>query len=174
MENVVLDNLLGRRSVRSYNGKPVEKEKVELLLRAAMAAPSALNRQPWHFIVVDKRELLDKIAELTPNAHAAATAPLAIVLCGNMQKAIEGEGKDYWMQDLSAATENILLAAEALNLGSLWTGICPIKERCATISRLFQLPEHIVPFATIIIGYEEGVTKPKDKFKEENISYNGY
>lgn len=105
---VVINNILQRTSVRSYEDRPVEKEKIEKLLRAGMAAPTAVNKQPWHFIVVTDKDQLQKLAEANPNAGMAAKAPLAIVVCGDMNKALEGDAREFWVQDCSAATENIL------------------------------------------------------------------
>lgn len=109
-EQAVLDNIATRTSVRDYEARPVEKEKIEKMLRAAMAAPTAMNKQPWHFVVVDQRNVLDALAGTNPYAKMLKKAPLAIVVCGNTDKMIEGGGRDFWIQDASAATENLLLA----------------------------------------------------------------
>lgn len=173
-EAAVYENIMTRASVRAYTDKAVEDEKVEKLLRAGMAAPSAVNVQPWHFIVVNDKNVLAKIAELTPNASMAKKAPLAIVVCGNLSKTDDENIRAFWVQDASAATQNILLEAHALGLGAVWTGTYPSKERCAKIAELMNLPEYIVPLNTIVIGYPAGETQPKDKWNTENISYNVY
>lgn len=173
-ETVVLNNIATRTSIRDYESRPIEKEKVEKMLHAAMAAPTAMNKQPWHFIVVDKRETLDAMAEASPNAKMLTKAPLAIVVCGNMDKAIEGKGRDFWIQDASAATENLLLAAHAMGLGAVWTGVYPSEERVDALRSLFSLPDNIVPLATVVIGYPAEKPEPKQKFKKENVSYNGF
>ena len=129
---VVINNILQRTSVRSYEDRPVEKEKIEKLLRAGMAAPTAVNKQPWHFIVVTDKDQLQNLAEANPNAGMAAKAPLAIVVCGDMNKALEGDAREFWVQDCSAATENILLAATGMGLGSVWTQ-APIRQRSAVL-----------------------------------------
>ena len=121
-EQAVLDNIATRTSIRNYEARKVEKEKIEKMLRAAMAAPTAMNKQPWHFVVVDKRDVLDALAEVNPYAKMLKKAPLAIVVCGDTDKMIEGGGRDFWIQDASAATENLLLAAHAMGLGAVWTG----------------------------------------------------
>ena len=157
---VVINNILQRTSVRSYEDRPVEKEKIEKLLRAGMAAPTAVNKQPWHFIVVTDKDQLQKLAEANPNAGMAAKAPLAIVVCGDMNKALEGDAREFWVQDCSAATENILLAAT--------------KERCAAVTKLLKLPKFLIPLNTIVIGYPDSQVTPKDKWKQENVSYNAY
>lgn len=170
-DSVVYDNIMTRTSVRSYLDKPIEDFKIQKLLHAGMAAPTAVNTQPWRFVVIKNRSSLDKIAELTPNARMAAEAPLAIVVCGNMKNEKEDVVRKFWTQDLSAATENILLQAHAMGLGAVWTGIYPDRERCDAISGLLSLPDHIIPFCTIVIGYPKGEQYPKDKWKPENVTY---
>lgn len=128
---VVINNILQRTSVRSYEDRPVEKEKIEKLLRAGMAAPTAVNKQPWHFIVVTDKDQLQKLAEANPNAGMAAKAPLAIVVCGDMNKALEGDAREFWVQDCSAATENILLAAQEWDLDPC--GQALIRQRSAVM-----------------------------------------
>lgn len=173
-EKAVLNNIATRTSIRDYEARPVEKEKVEKMLRAAMAAPTAMNRQPWHFIVVDRRSVLDRLADACPNAKMLKKAPLAIIVCGDMDKAIEGGGRDFWIQDASAATENLLLAAHAMGLGAVWTGAYPSEERCKVIEKVFSLPDNIIPLNIVVIGYPAEHPQPKEKFKEDNISYNVY
>lgn len=161
-----------RTSVCQYQDQAVESDKIQTLLKAGMAAPSAMNAQPWHFVVVTDKEQLKAIAEATPNAGMAAEAPLAIVVCGDMSKVGKDANKDFWIQDVSAASENILLAAHALGLGAVWTGTWPRQERSQKISDLLKLPDHFIPFNTIVIGYPAESPAVKDKFKAENISYN--
>lgn len=170
-KNAALENILTRTSVRSYTEQPVEPAKVELLLRAGMAAPTAVNKQPWHFVVLDTREALDRLVSANPRAGMLKQAPLAIVVCGDMTKALEGKAREYWIQDCSAATENILLAAHALGLGAVWTGTYPIEDRVKATTEALSLPEHIIPLCTIVIGYPKGDAQPKDKWKPENVSY---
>ena len=171
---VVLNTILKRTSIRSYENKTVEKEKIEKLLRAGMAAPTAMNKQPWHFVVVTDKGQLQKLSEANPYAAMAAKAPLAIVVCGDMKKAAEGNAREFWIQDCSAATENILLAATGMGLGAVWTGTYPSKERCADVAKILELPESLIPLNTIVIGYPDADVSPKDKWNTENISYNTY
>ena len=171
-EQTVLDNIATRTSVRDYEARPVEKEKIEKMLRAAMAAPTAMNKQPWHFVVVDQRNVLDALAGANPYAKMLKKAPLAIVVCGNTDKMIEGGGRDFWIQDASAATENLLLAAHAMGLGAVWTGAYPSEERCISISKVLSLSDNLIPLNMIVVGYPAEQPQPKQKFKEENISYN--
>ena len=171
---VVLNNILKRTSVRSYLDKSVEEEKIEKLLRAGMAAPTAKNKQPWHFVVVTDKSLLQKLSKANPSAEMVARAPLAIVVCGDMSKALDGNAREFWVQDCSAASENILLAATGMGLGAVWTGAYPAKERYTAVSEVLGLPESLIPLNTIVIGYPDGDVTPKDKWKESNISYNMY
>lgn len=171
-EQAVLDNIATRTSIRDYDGRPVEKAKIEKMLRAAMAAPTAMNKQPWHFVVVDQRATLDALSEANPHAKMIKKASLVIVVCGDMDKTIEGGGRDFWIQDASAATENLLLAAHAMGLGAVWTGAYPAVDRCKAIAEVLSLPDNIVPLCMVVIGYPAESPQPKDKWKEENISYN--
>lgn len=171
-EQAVLDNIATRTSIRDYEARPVEKEKIEKMLRAAMAAPTAMNKQPWHFVVVDQRNVLDALAGTNPYAKMLKKAPLAIVVCGNTDKMIEGGGRDFWIQDASAATENLLLAAHAMGLGAVWTGAYPSEERCISISKVLSLSDNLIPLNMIVVGYPAEHPQPKQKFKEENVSYN--
>ena len=173
MEEIVLDNILARTSIRSYQDRPVEQDKIEKLLHAGMAAPSAVDKRPWHFIVVTDKQVLNGLAQANPNAGMAARAPLAIVVCGDKTKALT-RVPDYWVQDASAATQNILLAAHGMGLGAVWTGTYPVTDRVEKVAAALNLPEHIVPFCTIVIGYPEKYQAPKDKWDEGNISYNTY
>ena len=172
--NAVLDNIATRTSVRSYLDKPVDAALIEQLLRAGMATPTAVNRQPWHFVVVTDKAQLKELAKANPHAGMLAKAPLAIVVCGDMKKALDGEARMFWVQDCSAATENILLAANALGLGAVWTGTFPDQKRCEAVAAVLNLPKELIPLNTIVIGYPDGENKPKDKWKPENISYNTY
>ena len=171
-EQAVLDNIATRTSIRDYEARPVEKEKIEKMLRAAMAAPTAMNKQPWHFVVVDQRNVLDALAGTNPYAKMLKKAPLAIVVCGNTDKMIEGGGRDFWIQDASAATENLLLAAHAMGLGAVWTGAYQSEERCISISKVLSLSDNLIPLNVIVVGYPAEHPQPKQKFKEENLSYN--
>ena len=166
----VLENIMTRTSVRAYTDQPVAAETVEQLLRAGMAAPTAVNKQPWAFVVLTEREQLDRLAEVQAG-RILSGATLAIVVCGDMEKALEGTGRDYWIQDTSAATENILLAAHALGLGAVWTGVYPNPERTAAVSQALGLPEQIIPLCVIAAGYPAESPAPKDKWKPETVHY---
>ena len=172
--NPAIENMITRTSVRAYEAKAVEDAKVEQMLRAAMSAPTAINKQPWDFVIVDDPAKLKELADSLPNAKMAAGAPLAIVVCGNMQKAIEGEGRDNWIADASAATENLLLAAHSLGLGAVWTGVYPSAHRVDVIRDVLDLPGYVVPLSLVPIGYPAENPQPKDKWKPENVHRNGW
>ena len=171
-EKNAIEIIMARKSVRSYTSRPVEKEKVDIMLKAAMAAPSAVNKQPWAFIVIDDRDVLNKLAEVLPYAKMTAAAPMAIVVCGDLSKALNGETDRYWMLDCSAASENLLLAAESMGLGAVWTAVYPENDRIAKVRSVLSLPDHIIPFNLIPVGYPQHREEAKDKFKTENIHYN--
>ena len=170
--NEAIKNIMTRTSIRKYTDQPVSKTDIETLLRAGMAAPTAVNRQPWHFVAVTDKA---KLKELSGGRGGMLEqCALAIVVCGNMEKTMQGKGQEFWIQDCSAATENILLAANALGLGAVWTGGYPMEERVASISKALKLPETIIPLCTIVIGHSAESPTPKDKWKPENISYNEF
>lgn len=170
-KNKAYDCIMSRSSVRAYSDKAVTDSRIDSLLRAAMAAPTAKNQQPWHIVVITDRAILDSIAANLPNIKMAAQSQLAIAICGNLDKAIEGEGKDYWIQDCSAATENLLLAAHSMGLGAVWCGIYPITPRVEFISSLLQLPANLIPLNIIPIGYPAAPQSPKEKFDSTAITY---
>ena len=157
----VLKFIQKRRSIRSYKAAPVSDEQVETLLRAAMAAPSAGNEQAWAFIVVRDRATLDGIMQFHPYTGMLKTAPLAIVVCGDLTHQVY-EG--YWVQDCSAATENLLLAAANMGLGTCWCGVHPRPEREEGCRKLFGLPDHVVPFAVIAVGVPGEEKGPADYY----------
>ena len=173
-DNGMLETIMTRTSIRQYTDQPVEKEKIEAMLRAGMAAPTAVNAQPWHFVVVSDKAKLGELAAANPRAGMLKSAPLAIVVCGDMTKAMEGKGRQFWIQDCSAATENILLAAHAQGLGAVWTALYPMEERIQPVSEALKLPDTLIPLCTVVIGYPAEQPEPKDKWKPENVSYNEF
>ena len=164
MNNDLVQLIMSRTSIRAFLDKPVSDETVEQLLKAAMAAPSAKNSQPWAFVVIRDRALLEKLGESLPNAKMTATAPVALVICGVLDKALPGEAREYWIQDAAAATENFLLAVHALGLGAVWTGVHPISERIRIIREALHLPEGVEPFCLIPFGYPAVPASVKDKW----------
>lgn len=164
MNNDLIQLILTRTSIRAFQDKPVSDETVEVLLKAAMAAPSAKNSQPWSFVVIRDRALLEKLGDSLPNAKMTATAPVAVVICGVLEKALPGEAREYWIQDAAAATENFLLAVHALGLGAVWTGVHPISERIRILKDALHLPDGIEPFCLIPFGYPAVPATVKDKW----------
>ena len=164
-----LDAIKTRRSIRKFKSQPVDKDKIEILLAAAMSAPSAFNRQPWEFIVVDDRKTLDAIPSFSDHAHMITQAPLAILICAdtNIENSIE-----HCFEGCSAATQNLLLAIHELNLGAVWTGVYPNKDRIKGFKELFNLPSHIEPIALIVIGHSDESPKQKENYKNEKIHLN--
>lgn len=163
-----IENIMSRKSVRKYLPKPVEKEKVQTLLKAGMAAPSGKDVRPWEFVVVTDRAVLDSMAAALPYAKMLTGAPMAIVVCGDTTRS------SYWYLDCSAATQNILLAAEALELGAVWTAAYPYDDRMAVVSRYTALPEHIKPLCVIPVGYPAMPHSPKDKWDESKVHENKF
>ena len=168
--DAIFENIFNRKSVRSFTSEPVSEEHIQAMLKAAMAAPTAVNYQPWRFVVVTDRTQLDAMAEILPYAKMLKQAPLAIVVCGETTW-FDGKENPYWQQDCSAATENLLLAAEALGLGAVWTGVFPNMQLAEPLSEFLGLPETVQPLCAIPIGHHDGTTKPRDKWKPENIHY---
>lgn len=168
-----IENIMTRTSIRQYKDQPVEQEKIDIMLKAAMAAPSAVNLQPWHFIVITDKQTIGLLSGQQPT-----NAPLLIAVCGDTDKTTMPDGKmklpDFWVEDVSAATENLLLAAHALGLGAVWTGVYPAMERVAEVANVLNCPQNIVPVAVVRVGYPDEAPEPKNKFKEENISYNKF
>lgn len=164
--NAVIENILNRTSVRSYTDSPVEAAAVESMLRAGMAAPSAKNVQPWSFVVVDDRALLERMGEGLPYAKMLAHAPLAIIVCG------DSEASALWHLDCAAATQNILLAAESLGLGAVWTAAYPYEDRMEVVSSTLGLPEHIKPLSVIPVGHPQKPHSPKDKWDAAKVKRN--
>lgn len=168
---IILENIMNRKSVRNFTGKPVTKDCLLTLLKSAMAAPSAHNRQPWAFVAITKREILDALALELPYTKMLAGAGAALVVCGDTTVDLNPGTSDLWYQDAAAATENILLAAEALRLGAVWSALYPYPERENHVRRVLNLPDPIIPFSIIPVGHPTRVDQPKDKFKPERIHW---
>ncbi len=158
-----------RRSMRKFKNEAVPQEMVQLILEAAMLAPSAGNQQPWHFLVVTDRQKLDAIPAFHPYAKMLHEAQVAIVVCG----APEGtKWPDFWVQDCSAAVQNMLLAARDLGLGSVWTGIYPLEDRVSNMRELFAIPENVYPFAVVPVGWPDGEFSTKDRYRATAVHRN--
>jgi len=160
------DPVMERRSIRKFTDEPVGDDLVERLLRAAMCAPSAGNQQPWQFVVVRDREKLAHVPDAHPYAAMAPFAALAIVVCGTPNGC---RWPTLWPQDCSAATENILIEATALGLGSVWCSIHPMEERERGMRELLGIPEEIVPFSIVAIGHAAEPKAPADRYDEGRV-----
>lgn len=171
-QEAVLNAIQTRASIRKFTGEKITNEQINTLLRCAMSAPSAMNKQPWAFLVVTDEALLQRMGEAFPFSRCGNGAACAFVMCGDMTKTIEGEGQGFWINDVSAATENLLLAAHAMGLGAVWTGVYPSRERTAQVQELLGLPEYIIPMCIVPVGIPAEQPAVKQKFKEENVHYN--
>ncbi len=171
-DNPILAAIHHRTSVRMFDGRPVARELIETILAAAMAAPSALNVQPWRFMVVTERETLNELAKVLPNAQMLRTAPLAILVAADVVVSEAAlPGLDYWIQDCAAATQNLLLAAEAVGLGAVWLGVKPVADRIVNVKRILALPESIEPLNLVAVGHPAKPNPPKDKFDADKIHW---
>jgi len=164
-----LTNLSTRRSIRKYLQKPVETEKIEKMLRAAMDAPSALDEQPWHFLALTDPPILKQIPEHHSHSDLVKDAPAAILTC--FDKALE-KLPGFWVQDCAAASQNLLIAAHELGLGAVWIGVYPTDENVKGLQKLLKLPESIVPFSLTAFGYPDEPYPQKNNFLAERIHWN--
>jgi nitroreductase len=160
-----------RRSIRKYEDREVENEKIEKLLRAAMQAPSAGNQRPWEFIVVKNKDTLKKLSDVSPYSKMVANANVVIVLLSNKEYM---KYPEYWQQDMAAATQNLLLEATYLGLGAVWLGIAPLKQRMEYVKEVFNLPENIDVFAIVPIGYPIEENKYIDRYDENRVKFEKY
>ena len=167
-----MNSIFTRRSIRRYSDTPIETEKIDKILRAAMQAPSAGNQQPWEFIIVNEKTQLETLSKLSPYASMVSKSPVSLVILANTSSL---RFADYWQQDLSAATQNILIEATELGLGSVWLGVAPDKDRIDYVSNMFNLPSNIIPFAVVALGYPatQGNTFV-DRYDESKIHYEKY
>ncbi len=159
-----LSVLFSRRSVRGYTGEPVSEDDVTALLEAGMAAPSASNRKPWHFVAVTERAKLDQLATIHPYGKMLSTAGLCIGVCGDRDIS-----PDFWVQDCSAATENILVAAAMLGLGSVWLGVHPRAEREGELKQFFGIPDHVGLLCLVAVGHPVEPPAPRTQYDEPRV-----
>lgn len=171
-DNPTLNAIYGRRSIRKFQPRPVERETLVELLKAAMAAPSAVNSQPWEFVALTEPAVVTSLQEKMDYGHYAA--PAIIVVCGSPATALNPSGEVYWVQDCSAAVENILIAATALGLGSLWVGVYPRSHKVEAVSQLTGLPESVTPLALIYLGYPAEQKPARTKFDEKRVHWEHY
>lgn len=161
-----IEAILSRRSIRAYTEEPVTAGDIETILRAAMAAPSAGNQQPWRFVVTTDRATLDEMAECTPYGKMLREAPLAITVCADT---VDLKHQVMWQQDCGAATQNALLAIHALGLGAVWLGFWPKIERVDPLKRVLGLPEAVEPYCVLSVGHPAETKQPADRYREEHV-----
>jgi len=168
-----LDFIFGRRSIREYSSNKVTDEMVQKLLEAAMAAPSAVAKDPWRFVVIRNREKLSEITAALPNGQMLASAALGIVVCGDLEAAHDRQ-LSYLLQDCSAAIENLLVCAHVLGLGACWLGVHPREDRVQRIREIFGLPTSVIPVACISIGHPAESKEPRTRFNPEYVHLDGW
>jgi nitroreductase len=162
-----MDAIFTRRSIRKYTFEPISKEVIDLLLKAAMSAPSAGNERPWHFVVISDRKILDAIPEFHEYSSMLMDAPVAIAVCGDLL--LQKYKSQFWVQDCSAATENMLIAANAMGLGAVWLGIYPIANRVERMSKLLRLPENIITLCLVAIGHPAESKPPVERHDPSRV-----
>lgn len=165
-----MKEIFERRSVRSYTSEDVSAQDEDLLLRAAMQAPSAGNEQPWHFVVIRDREVMLEIEGSQQYATMLKTAPMAVVVCGD--RACAKYPHEFWVQDCSAALENLLLEAVHLGLGAVWMGVYPVPERVENLKRILGLPESVYPLGIVAVGHPDKAPQPADRFDASRVHKN--
>ena len=161
-----MEAILSRRSIRKYTEQPVTDEVIKELLEAAMSAPSAGNEQAWQFVVIKDRGILDQIPKYHPYSRMVKQASVVILVCGDLKSE---KHKGYWVQDCSAATENLLIAVEAKGLGAVWLGVYPREDRVNGLRELLGLPEHVVPLSLIPIGYKGEEKPPANRYDPSRV-----
>lgn len=164
-----IDAILSRRSIRKYKAEPVPEEVKTELLKCAMSAPSASNRQPWQFVVINNRRILNEISKLNLYYEMLKDAPFAIAVCGDLQA---DQNSGFWVQDCSAATQNILIAAQAKGLGAVWLGIYPNEYLVAGTQKHLALPEYVIPLSLVAFGYPAEKKPPSNRYDPSRIHYN--
>lgn len=166
-----LDAIKTRRSIRKFKPQLISREIIKELLEAAMFAPSAGNEQPWQFVVLDDRKILDEVPKICSTASMCRQSTTAVLVCGD---ATLEKYPGFWVQDCSAAVENLLLAAHASGLGAVWVGVYPLNDRVEAFRRLLVLPPEITPFALVALGYPDEAPAAPERYREEKVHYNGW
>jgi nitroreductase len=168
----VIETIYKRRSIRNYLDKQVDKVMIITLLKAATAAPTAANCQPWEFIVIDEAEKLSELKDKL--IFARYNAPVAIVVCGNMKLSFKGPNQEMWVQDCSAAIENILIAATSIGLGSVWIGIYPLESNIKALKKILNMPEYVTPLGIVYVGYSAEEKEGRTRFNEKRVYWQEY
>lgn len=167
-----MEAIFTRRSIRKYKDQPVDEGQIQQMLRAAMYAPSAGNEKPWHFVIVKDREKLSEITHIHPHTQMLKEAPLAIIVCADIRD-VKYDG-DFWIQDIAASVQNILLQGKALGLGTCWCGVYPKKELVDNISRLIDLPEYIIPVAIVAVGHPAEEREVRERYNPDRVHYEAW
>jgi len=163
--------LMTRRSIRKFEERSIDEKILKDILQAAMNAPSAHNRQPWEFILIDNKKILEEIPKLNKYAEMCKRSPLSILICGDLEKEnLEG----LLVQGCSAAIENILLAAHIKGIGSVWTGMYPKKNRIDGLRNILSLPSNILPIGLVVLGYPSEIKAKENRYDEKKIHRNGW
>ncbi|PKN25667.1 MAG: nitroreductase family protein [Deltaproteobacteria bacterium HGW-Deltaproteobacteria-22] len=174
-DHPTLKTIFSRKSVRRYSGTAPTREQLTLLVKAGMAAPTAVNKQPWEFIIVTDPAKLELLTQRLPHAKMTAKAGSAIIVLGDKLRQHKGPDADFWITDCSAAIQNILLAAEAMGLGAVWTAAYPDPERVTAVREVLGVTaEHLIPLAVIPVGHPTGEDQPKDKWDPSRVFLNEY
>ena len=168
----IMDYIFKRRSIRSYTSQPVDRDTLTLLLQAAMAAPSAVNSQPWEFVVVTEPAVLDRLRQRIQYGQYNATAIIAV--CGSPAVGNNDAGKTYWIQDCSAALENILIAAAGLGLGSVWVGVYPEQGKVKAVRQVLNIPGNVFPLGLVYLGYPADNQPPRTQYDEQKVHWQQY
>jgi nitroreductase len=172
MQNSTLETIFHRRSIRKYTSQLVEREKLDLLLKAAMASPTAMNCKPWEFVVVTDPKQLSLFRKRL--IFGNRNAPAAIVVCGNPSLSPNPAARLFWEQDCSLAGENILIAAEGLGLGTVWIGIHPVAEFIRVVREIISLPKHVKPLGLIYVGYPAEEKPARSQYDETRVHWQEY
>jgi nitroreductase len=168
----IIDYIFKRRSIRSYTDQPLDRQTLISLLQAAMAAPSAVNSQPWEFVVVTDTPVLDHMRKRIQYGQYNAQAIIAV--CGSPHIAKNNAGRTYWIQDCSAALENILIAAAGLGLGSVWVGVYPEEEKVQAVRQVLHIPDTVIPLGLVYLGYPAETQPPHTKYDEQKVHWQQY
>ena len=170
-DNDTIKTIMTRRVVRDFTSTRVSHDQLLTIVKAGMAAPSAMDKRPCEFIVITSKILLKKLGENLPYADIIAKAPAAIIVCGNTQKQFGGKDTSYWVMDASAAIENMLLAAESMDLGAAWSAVYPEAKRIELVCSIIRMPEHVIPLGIVPVGFIEGKPKTKDKYNHKQLHW---
>jgi nitroreductase len=163
-----MDTVLSRTNIHSFTDRPVCRDAVRQLLQAAMAAHSAGDERPWHFLVVDDLATRQQFAEIHPYTHLVAQAPVAILVCGDLTlQKLSG----FWVQDCAAAAQNMLITGQSLGLGTVWLGIHPVEGRVQRFRKVLDLPPHVIPFALILVGYPAEQNGLRYRYDESRVHF---